>query len=104
MKYWRVIWFTDGRCDEPTTEKTLLTNAPKVQWPGCTSATADGPKLNLPWPVSVLVAVGKTIAGPKPQINLPGFAGDRKKVGFISQSQTGRQSLERHMAATQSAG
>src|SRR5947209_7278402 len=84
MKYCKVIWLTDGRCEEPATENTLFTNAPKVQCPGCTSATVEGPKLNLPCPSAVLVSVGRMIAGPKPQINLPGFAGERKKVGFMS--------------------
>src|SRR5580704_11069013 len=40
--------------------------------------------LNFPCPRIWLVAVGITNAGPPPQISLPGLAGDRKNVGFIS--------------------
>src|ERR1700733_3654878 len=84
MKYCSSIWFTAGLCEEPTIEKTLLTKTPRVQGPGWVRATSDGPMLNFPWPTSALVAVGITIVGPVPQINLPGFAGDRKNVGFMS--------------------
>jgi hypothetical protein len=48
--------------------------------------TTEGPMLNFPWPRIVLVAVGMTKAGPTPQISLPGFAGDRKNVEFMSPS------------------
>ncbi len=41
-------------------------------------------KLNFPCPRTVLVAVGKTIAGPTPQMIFPGLAGERKKVGLMS--------------------
>src|SRR5574342_1352976 len=48
------------------------------------SATADGPRLYLPAPRRRSVAVGKVKVGPTPQINAPGFAGDRKSVGLTS--------------------
>ena len=47
-------------------------------------ATTEGPKLNFPCPRTLLVAVGKTIAGPAPQMIFPGLAGERKKVGLMS--------------------
>ncbi len=84
MKYWSVIWLTAGRLPEPAKDQTLLTRTPRVQWPGCRSATTEGPTLTLPWPRRLLVAVGKAQAGPTPQMSLPGLAGERKKVGLMS--------------------
>src|SRR5271170_2535746 len=84
MKYCKVIWLSSGRADCPANDHTLFTSAPSVQCPGCSSATTEGPMLHFPWPKTELVAVGSTKAGPAPQINLPGFAGDRKNVGFRS--------------------
>src|SRR4030095_3277282 len=49
-----------------------------------TSATAAGPILHWPLPRSRSVAVGSVIVGPRPQINSPDFAGDRKAVGLMS--------------------
>ena len=40
--------------------------------------------LHLPLPRSRSVAVGKVKVGPKPQINSPGLAGEKKKVGLKS--------------------
>src|SRR5215469_10465725 len=84
MKYCIRNWFTDGRLPVPATLQTLLTSTPRVQCPGCVNKTALGPMLNLPWPRIVLVAVGITNAGPMPQINFPGFPGERKREGFKS--------------------
>jgi hypothetical protein len=40
--------------------------------------------LTFPWPRTLLVAVGSTNTGPAPQINLCGFAGEKKNVGIVS--------------------
>src|SRR5258708_10657193 len=84
MKYCSKNWLTGGRLPEPATDQMLFARTPNVQWPGCVSATADGPIPSFPCPRNVLVAVGNWKTGPTPQINLPGFAGDRKRVGNIS--------------------
>ena len=42
--------------------------------------------LNLPLPIRESVAVGKVNVGPTPQINSPGFAGEKKNVGLMSPS------------------
>ena len=43
-----------------------------------------GPMLYLPAPSWLSVAVGNVNVGPKPQMNRPGFAGERKSVGLRS--------------------
>jgi hypothetical protein len=42
--------------------------------------------LNFPLPIKESVAVGKVNVGPTPQINSPGFAGEKKNVGLMSPS------------------
>src|SRR5260370_38381314 len=83
-KYWSSIWFTAGLSECPAKFQTSFATAPIVQCPGCTRATTDGPALHLPWPRTLLVAVGRRKAGPMPQISLPGLTGERKKVGLMS--------------------
>src|SRR5258708_30036508 len=58
MKYCNKNWLTGGRLPEPATDQMLFTRTPSVQWPGCVSATADGPIPSLPCTRNVLVAVG----------------------------------------------
>src|SRR5262245_24074497 len=48
------------------------------------STTPAGPMLHLPAPRFRSVAVGRVNVGPRPQINSPGFAGERKNVGLKS--------------------
>src|SRR5215813_6114643 len=71
---------------QPATDHWLFISAPTTQCPCIVSATAAGPRLNLPFPSSLSVAVGNVNVGPTPQISSPDFAGDKKNVGFMSPS------------------
>src|SRR5262245_34063338 len=85
MKYWMSMLFT-GSSPQPATDHWLFTSTPTTQCPCIVNATAAGPKLNLPLPRSLSVAVGNVNVGPTPQISSPGFAGDKKNVGLMSPS------------------
>src|SRR5262249_7559093 len=78
-------WLT-GPLPQPATDHWLFINTPTTQCPCIVSATAAGPKLNLPSPSSLSVAVGNVNVGPAPQISSPDFAGDKKNVGFMAPS------------------
>src|SRR6266536_495644 len=58
--------------------------APTTQGPWIVSATAVGPRLNLPLPSFESVAVGRVKVGPTPQMNPLDLAGERKKDGLMS--------------------
>jgi hypothetical protein len=47
MKYCSSIWFTDGRCVEPATDQTLLTNAPDRPFSGLDQHDNRGAKAEL---------------------------------------------------------
>ena len=64
----------------PTIVAGGLASAPITQCPDVVSITKLGPALHLPLPSSESVAVGNVIVGPKPQISLPEFAGDRWRI------------------------
>src|SRR5262245_4831079 len=49
-----------------------------------TNPTADGPALHFSVPSRESVAVGNVNAEPRPQVNLPGLAGERNRVGLMS--------------------
>src|SRR5713101_8674934 len=68
----------------PAMFQTLFASAPKTQCPGVVSRTADGPRPHVDFdPTFTEVAVGKVATGPMPQINFPGFAGDRNAVKLM---------------------
>jgi len=83
VKGWISIWLTSW-WPQPATDHCWLASAPITQWPCIVNATAAGPMLYLPAPSRRSVAVGNVKVGPAPQINAPGFAGDRKSVGLMS--------------------
>src|SRR5215470_4982278 len=85
MKGWISISLT-WPPPQPATDHWLFIKAPNTQCPFISSPTTAGPRLNLPFPKSLSVAVGNVNVGPAPQINSPGFAGDKKNVGFMSPS------------------
>src|SRR5258708_12340320 len=68
----------------PEMFQTLFASTPKTQCPGMVSRTADGPRPQVDCdPTFTEVAVGKVATGPTPQINFPGFAGDRNAVKLM---------------------
>src|SRR5258708_27404065 len=68
----------------PAMFQTLFASTPKTQCPRMVSRTADGPRPHVDCdPTFTEVAVGKVAAGPTPQINFPGFAGDRNAVKLM---------------------
>src|SRR5262245_24466590 len=69
-----------GSSPQPATDHWLFTSTPTTQCPCIVNATAAGPKLNLPLPRSLSVAVGNVNVGPTPQISSPGFAGTRPSL------------------------
>src|SRR5216683_697099 len=80
MKYWMSMLFALS----PAMFQTLFASTPKTQCPGMASRTADGPRPHVDCdPTFTEVAVGKVATGPTPQINFPGFAGDRNAVKLM---------------------
>src|SRR5262245_5410322 len=61
-------------------------SAPATHGPCMVSATAVGPRLHLPAPISRALAVGKVDVGPTPETKSFDPVGDRKKLGLMSPS------------------
>jgi hypothetical protein len=70
---------------QPAKDHWLLARTPPItQCPGVVSTTTVGPALHLPLPSSESVSVGNVIVGPTPQSSLPEFAGEKKRLRFMS--------------------
>lgn len=84
---------TSGRLEEPPNDVRLLTNAPIVHFPGCTKATIAGPGHHLPAPRLSFVAVGRSTAGPAPQVSLVRFAGAKENVLKVAEAKRAKMLL-----------